>query len=225
MATKPKQTKDKTKSPSMQPAAKAAAKARLKAKTLEEGTNPPAPVEEAKRQKQALFLADYRKHGIVAPACRKAGIDRGTYNYWCQHDPGFVEARDEAQQDSNDVLVEAARTRALGYEKVMFHQGVPTYKTDPKDPFRKKVLYDPVTGDPEVVTERVYSEKMLTLMLQARVPGFRPKELEANAARQGGVLVIPSALDPESWERSVAELAKTYDDSIGRNAKGNADQE
>ena len=223
MATSKQSTKRK--SPSEQPASKAKARERLRAKPLEEGTSPAPSVEQSKRVSQALFLDDFRKHGIVAPACRKAGIDRGTYDYWRAHDPAFVEELEKAREDSNDVLVEAARTRALGYDRVVFYQGVPTYRIDPTDPLRKRVLLDPVTGDPELVTERVYSEKMLALMLQSRVPGFRPRENEGQSGRQGGVLVIPAALDPESWEKACADLARTYDDSIGRNAKGNADQE
>lgn len=170
--------------------------------------------------RQNAFLEAFRIRGIIADGLRAAGITRVSYHEWLK-DPEFEAARDQALEDANDNLVGAAHDRAMGYEIPVFHQGQPQYMRDPDNPL--EILRDEVTGDPILVTQPVYSEKMLLALLQARVKGFRPGEV--SGLQTGGVLIIPSAPDPEAWEKATAELVKTYDDSVGRNARANQDPE
>lgn len=63
-------------------------------------------------QKQA-FLDEYARTGIVADACRAAGISRPTYVRWRDTDEEFRIAFLDAQEDAADAAESELRRRAI----------------------------------------------------------------------------------------------------------------
>jgi hypothetical protein len=114
--------------------------------------------------KQA-FLAEFRLHGIVAPAARAAGIARQTVYEWQEHDPEFAVALNLAREEAIDALEHEAHRRAVFGVK----QERPIY-------YRGELV-----GTQEV-TE--YSDRLLELALKAGRPDKYRERYDVTTAGQ-----------------------------------------
>lgn len=106
----------------------------------------------------------------VRAACDALGISRRTPITWCQQDPAFAQAYDDAKEDGIDILEDEANRRAMGIEEDVFGVGE--------------------DGEPFVVGKKVrYSDDLLKFMLAGRRAAvFRPNNqinTQVNVALEG----------------------------------------
>ena len=121
---------------------------------------------------KARFLEIFADLGIVAVACRQAGVGRRTVYDWRKADPDFAAAYKDAEAEAVDNLEEeAVRRGRLGTTKV-------------KETFELGELT-------KRETEQVYSDALLMFALKARDPErFRDNVKVNHAGADGGALVI-----------------------------------
>jgi hypothetical protein len=63
--------------------------------------------------KKAVFLAAYRRTGIILTACRQAEVPRSTYYWWTERDAAFATACEQAELGAVEQVEAELRRRAL----------------------------------------------------------------------------------------------------------------
>jgi hypothetical protein len=96
-----------------------------------------------------------------------------------QKDPEFAALWEEALQVATDVLEHEARERAMGWDEPVFD----------KD------------GN-QCGTRRVYSDRMMELLLKAHRPEKFREKFEHDVTHQGGVIMLPRPMTAEEWEEA-----------------------
>ncbi len=115
---------------------------------------------EERTRVQEVFLQSFSMTANVRAACLKAGISRNAIYEWAEHDEQFSFRYKQAELDANDMIrAELFRRGVQGYEKPMVSLG--------------RAVYD---NDGKMITERVYSDSLLSLLAKARMPEFREKQ-------------------------------------------------
>lgn len=115
---------------------------------------------EERTQAQRKFIEALGRTANVTAACMQAGIHRSTVYIWQEHYPEFGMEFQEANKRANDVLFgEAWRRATQGDESYVVSAG--------------KLVYGP---DGKPLMERKRSDRMLELLLKARMPEFRDKQ-------------------------------------------------
>ena len=136
----------------------------------EEEDNRPLPLPKRRRPGQRMNLIE-RKHTQNAflkalantanerAACLQTGIDTKLPYIWAKSDPEFAERFKEANEQANWLLFGEAWRRAMqGEEEFVVSLG--------------KLIYGP---DGKPLTVRKKSDRLLELLLKARLPEFRDK--------------------------------------------------
>lgn len=109
---------------------------------------------------QEKFLKSFSMTANVRAACMSAGIDRSQIYRWQEHDQDFSMRFKVAEQDANDLIRgELFRRAVQGIEKPVVSMG--------------KVVYG---KDGKPLTERAYSDQLLSLLAKSRMPEFRDKQ-------------------------------------------------
>src|SRR5581483_633168 len=107
---------------------------------------------ELREKKMNLFLAAFAKTGVYGDACTAAGINKSSVERWRKSYPQFEAAFAEAKELAAAVLEREAFNRAvIGWEE-------PVYQ-----------------GGELVGTIKKKSDRILEVMLRARVDGYNPK--------------------------------------------------
>lgn len=115
---------------------------------------------EEKRIAKDTFLKTLSNTANVRAACMAAGIDSSTVYRWQEHDDEFSLLFKQENQNANWLLFGEAWRRAVhGEERYYVSQG--------------KVVYGP---DGKPATYREKSDRLLELLLKARLPEFRDKQ-------------------------------------------------
>lgn len=132
------------------PPRKVSARSRARAKQRDRGK---------KLAKQAEFLGEYARLVVIGTACEAVGIDRRQHYRWME-DPAYKARFDEAHKLGCDRLVREALRRGLeGVDEPVFG------KLPGKD-----------SGSGVVGTIRKYSDRLLELLLKAKLPSeFRER--------------------------------------------------
>lgn len=114
---------------------------------------------EEKRTAQETFLRALSNTANVRAACLQAGIDHSTVYRWQEHEEDFGLRFRQANQEANWLIFGEAWRRAMqGEERYVVAQG--------------KLVTGP---DGKPLTYREKSDRLLELMLKARLPEFREK--------------------------------------------------
>lgn len=143
--------------------------------------HPPRP---KKLSQQDLFLREYGRCGVIGWACEQVGIDRKRHYNWLKDDPAYVERFGEAKQIAREVLVrEAVRRGVEGIDEPVFG-----------------TLEGKNAGSGIVGYKRVWSDRLLALLLAAKVPEFRTRVLI------GGVDDSPPVRTEDMTDQRAAEL-------------------
>lgn len=117
---------------------------------------------------QPKFLARFAEFGVVAEACRFAGISRTSVYDALKKNEAFKALYDDAEKDAADVLERECYRRAVeGTQVLKFHNGEPI--KDPRDPTGKKFY-----------VEHQYSDQLLLSLLKARKPATFGDKLDLN---------------------------------------------
>lgn len=108
---------------------------------------------EQRVKKQQSFLKLYRRCANIKASCEAAKIHRSTFYDWKDHDPAFAEQLVDAEQEANDTAEKALYDRAV--------VGIEEYVVS-----NRQVVY----FDKKPLTHRVYSDRLLEVLLKARMP-------------------------------------------------------
>lgn len=123
---------------------------------------------EERRIAQEQFLKTFAKNANVRAACMVAGIDRSQVYRWQEHDEEFSFKFNIATEEANDLIRGAMWLRGVdGITKPVVSMG--------------KVVYVEEMGkdgkiEKKPLTEKVYSDSLLSLLAKARMPEFREKQ-------------------------------------------------
>lgn len=127
--------------------------------------------------KKRAFLEAYARCGIIATACRYAGINRWSYYHWTEVDEAFSAACKRAYAEACDYVEEVALQRAtIGREVV-------------------KEIYENGELVRREVTTQV-SDTMLAMMLN----GAKPEKYKIRADVAHTHAGVVKAVDKEFWE-------------------------
>jgi len=146
---------------------------------------------------QDLFIKAMENTANVRAACMQAGISHTMIYQWAEHDLEFSVRFKEANTQANWLLFGEAWRRAMtGEEEYVISMGKIVYKPD-------SILSDGTVLKGTPLTIRKKSDKLLELLLKARLPEFRDKQsLEVT-----GNIDVTGAKD-----RLLAKLAALPDD-------------
>lgn len=148
------------------------------------------PTKQEKLAIQEKFLKSFSMTANMRAACMAAGVDRSTVYYWQEHDTDFSLRFNIAEQEANDVIrAELFRRAIQGYEKPVVSMG--------------KAVYD---KDGKPLTERVYSDSLLSLLAKARMPEFKDKQRIEHSGPNGGPIQVNR--DPNLQLLTDEELAQ-----------------
>lgn len=129
---------------------------------------------EERKIAQEKFLKTFAKNANVRAACMAAGIDRSQVYRWQEHDTEFSLKFNVATEQANDLIRAALWLRGVeGITKPVVSMGKLVYGED---------------GKP--LTEKVYSDSLLSLLAKARMPEFRDKSHVEMSGPDGGPLQV-----------------------------------
>ena len=148
--------------------------------------------------------AQLRKHrfievlattGNVSYSANAAGWkSRNTAYSQKEKDPEFAKLWEEAIEISMDALEMEARKRALGWD-------------------------EPIVNKDGVVvgTRRVFSDKMMEILLKAHRPEKYREKFEHDHKVGGGVIVMPAPMSEDEWEKQVLEQQRSHREVLEHN--------
>jgi hypothetical protein len=108
---------------------------------------------------QEAFLKALASTANVRASCMAANVSHATIYQWQEHDLTFSMRFEQAQKEANDLLFGEAWRRAMHGEEVPVVSG-------------GRILYK---EDGSMLTVRHRSDRLLELLLKARLPEFREK--------------------------------------------------
>lgn len=151
-------------------------------------------------EKRRLFLRAFAVRGIVAEGCRAAGVSRAAVTHWRETSEWFETLYAAAIEEAADRIESEAIRRAVdGYDEPVVYQGMVS------------VVVDPETGRERMLTVRKYSDALMqTILKGARPEKYRDNHKVEVTGGGGGVLIVPAAVDPESWARAAREQQARY---------------
>jgi hypothetical protein len=141
--------------------------------------------EEDRVHLQQQFLETFAKTSNILAACREIGIDRRLVYYWKEHDQEFMILFNQANQDATDRLYAEAWRRAVhGDDELVVSMGKIVYEEIPvlDNEGNQKYRDDgkPLMRLGKPLTNRKRSDRLLELLLKARLPEFRDKQTDVN---------------------------------------------
>lgn len=145
---------------------------------------------EEKRIAKETFLKALSNTANVRAACLQANVDSSTVYRWQEHDEDFSFRFKQANQNANWILFGEAWRRAIqGDEEYVVSAG--------------KLVYGP---DGKPLINRKKSDRMLELLLKARLPEFRDKQSIEHSGPNGGPIQVNR--DPNLQLLTDEELAQ-----------------
>lgn len=147
------------------------------------------PLKRFDEEAQAIYLQEVRRTGFLKLAAIRAGIKPEAAQQLRRADGEFDEAVKNAQSMYQwDLLQEAHRRATEGITR-------------------------PIIGgqfkDEIVAQEQVYSDGLLSKLLDAQVDGFGKDSALSGGGGGGGVLIIPNRVESlDDWEAAYGEAAK-----------------
>lgn len=120
--------------------------------------------EEGRAEAKKLFLEGYAATGTIRGGCNAAQVNRDTYRYWFTHDKEFAARLEHAKEEYNDILREEIHRRGV--------DGVPR---------TRRIYFKGMLVDEWEDIE--YSDAMLKMQAQARMPEYREKRNEEGLAQ------------------------------------------
>lgn len=144
------------------------------------------------QKRKHRFIEILATTGNVSYAANAAGWrSRNTAYAQKEKDEEFAKLWEEAIEISMDALEMEARTRALGWdEPIVNKEGV-------------------VVGH-----RRVFSDKMMEILLKAHRPEKYREKFEHDHKVGGGVIVMPAPMSEEDWEARVLESQRPHREAI-----------
>ena len=120
--------------------------------------------EEERAALKEKFFEVFARTCNISAACREIGIDRGLIRYWKEHDTEFLVKFNDANADATDRLLAEAIRRAT--------EGDPEYVVS-----MGKLVMGP---DGRPLTNLKRSDRLLEVLLKARLPEFRDRQTDVN---------------------------------------------
>lgn len=140
-------------------------------------------------ERAELFLEYYLENGVFYHAAAAAGVESTAVRDRMRADPNFAARVTEAKEQHTDRLVAQAVKLAL----------VGT----------KRPIVGGKDKDQIVAHERIYSERLLELLLKTRREEFRCRDKVEDEGNKGGVMITPARpTTMDDWEQQHGEAAK-----------------
>ncbi len=142
--------------------------------------------------RMVAFLRAFSRRGIMLDGCAAVKISRSAVNYW-RDEEWFEELYQAAMLEACDSLEQEAHRRAVeGIDEPVIWQGMPT------------IVEDAISGEKRHLTVKKYSDNLLVTLLKGNMPDKYRENVKAthNFEGQTGVLIVPAAIDPASWEKA-----------------------
>ena len=124
------------------------------------------------RSKARRFLRNFAEFGIIHKACEVSGLSASSVSNLRKRDPDFLAAFQRARESAADKLESEAHRRAVeGYDRPIFQKGE------------------------QVGVERVYSDRLLEIMLRANKPEkFSPAQRTEISGPDGAPISVVGAV-------------------------------
>jgi hypothetical protein len=162
-------------------------------------------------EKKKLFLRAFAQRGIILDGLRAARVSRNAVLEWRKLE--WFETLYEAAMDEacDRIEGEAIRRAVEGYDEPVVWQGM------------LSTVVDAETGQERPLTIRKYSDTLMnTLLKGARPDKYRENHTVQHEGNVGvGVLVVPAAVDPETWAKVAREQQAKYSGNEGDALPGN----
>ncbi len=136
---------------------------------------PRAPSALVAQERQDKFLANYAKTGIMKVAASSVGVVTSTVGRWRKDSEEFDLAVQEAFRAWLGSMEEEAFSRAKGKLVPVYFQGV------------------------KVGTKPEYSDRLMELILKAKMPEVYGDKQTVDLNIAGGVLLLPPQADKNEW--------------------------
>lgn len=139
-------------------------------------------------ERKVAFIEHLAQTSNVTLSAHLAGwVRRNTAYQHREKDPLFAELWQEAIDIATDELESAARSRAIGWDEPI------------------------VNKDGEVVGQRrVYSDKMMEMMLKAHRPDKYRDKQDIDLNHKGGIILMPKPFSEEEWEAQAGTQQKEH---------------
>ena len=158
-----------------------------------------SPQSAMRLRKMAIFLRAFAIRGIVLDGCEAAQVSRSGVDKWRSLEWFDILYHAATAEAADRIEAEAYRRAVTGYDEPVVYQGQMTQ------------VIDSETGDIKVLSVRKYSDTLMTLMLKGALPDkYRERQQIEHSGGAGGVLVVPAAVDPESWAKAAKEQQAKY---------------
>ena len=158
---------------------------------------------------QAAFLANLRVTGVLAHACRGAGVSYAVQAAARKSDADFAAAVADAFEESYDTLEAELLKRAVsGVNEPVVYQGALTYLRaaegvpDPSTGLYPLLLDE--RGEPKVLTVNKKSDTLLMFALKGRRKAYSTERTELTGADGA-----PVAIDSSTRAARIADLMAT----------------
>lgn len=144
------------------------------------------------QKRKHRFIEVLARTGNVSYSAHAAGWrSRNTAYQQKEKDPLFAELWEEAIEISMDALEMEARSRAMGWDE-------PVYNKD---------------GE-QVGTRRVFSDKMMEILLKAHRPEKYREKFEHDHQVGGGVILMPAPMSEDEWKDMALKQQKPHREVI-----------
>jgi hypothetical protein len=150
-------------------------------------------------EKKRLFLRAFARRGVVLDGLSAARVSRSLIVEWRKQEWFDVLYQAAVDEAADRIEAEAYRRAVEGYDEPVVWQGM------------LSTVVDGETGEEKPLTIRKYSDALMQTMLKgARPDRYRDNHHVQHEGGAGGVLIVPAAIDPESWARAAREQQAKY---------------
>jgi hypothetical protein len=151
---------------------------------------------EERKVAQETFLKSFALTANVRAACMKAGVSRETIYKWQEHYTEFGLRFRQASEDANDLIrAELFRRAVQGVDEPVVSSGKLVYTEDER-------------GQKKMLTRKVYSDQLLSLLAKARMPEFRERQRVEMSGPDGEPIQMQQQTMPDLSMLTSEQLAQ-----------------
>lgn len=157
------------------------------------------------QKRKSLFIKHLGRTGNITISSKLSGLPKQSARDLYKKDEKFADEWDEALETAIDALeLECRRRGKDGTEEYVTYQGRVVYMRDEDGNF----LRDPITDKRIPLVRRIYSDRLMELMLKAHRPEKYAENIQVDHAVKGGVLFLMPPGPTEGHTTVEEELEK-----------------
>lgn len=149
------------------------------------------------------YLDNLAVTGTHASASEHIGISTGTASAW-RKDDGFRMTIEDNEYTFKELCDQALSIFADNIEREVHRRAVTGYEEPVVYKGMVMTEIDEETGLHKPVTVTKFSDRLLEIMLKGQKPKYAGEsQININAGENSGVLVVPAAVDQDSWSEQI----------------------